>query len=431
MNWCEGQSRGDELSEDSPEAELPTALQRARSAPPAPAAPAAQQLRSAHGTVTAEPFGWMADRRDPRLLTYLTAEREYYLAAVRALDPLRSRLGAEFAERLPAEEVSAPWRCGPYSYLEYTPPGAECPQLLRRHHDSDDDYEVVLDGGKVPPSRASTATEESPRRAPRPADRGSYFRFGVCEPSPDGALIAYSVDFSGDEVYELRFRDTVGCTDLAERIGRSYYGCAWSADSRAFFYVRHDAAFRPYQVLRHVIGTDPVTDALVFSEPDARYHVTVSATRSGDWIVISTAARDTNEQWIILAARYDAPPRLIEPRRPGVEYFTEHLAGPAARQRAGPDSRSSPMMARPNTGWSRLPPGQRAAATGVNSCLATRRPGSAGWTWSAVTSSCPAGRAAILSCGSCGRTAATTTSIREPRPGSSRPLRRVPTTQRN
>ena len=90
MNWCEGQSRGDELSEDSPEAELPTALQRARSAPPAPAAPAAPQLRSAHGTVTAEPFGWMADRRDPRLLTYLTAEREYYLAAVRALDPLRS-----------------------------------------------------------------------------------------------------------------------------------------------------------------------------------------------------------------------------------------------------------------------------------------------------------------------------------------------------
>ena len=123
----------------------------------------------------------------------------------------------------------------------------------------------------------------------------------------------------------------------------------------------HDAAFRPCQVLRHVIGTDPATDALVFSEPDARYHVTVGATRSGDWIVISTEARDTNEQWIIPAARHDDPPRLIEPRRRGVEYFTEHLAGLPPRRRAWQDSRSSPTTARPSTGWSRRPPRRRAA----------------------------------------------------------------------
>ena len=373
----------------------------------------------------------MADRRDPRLLTYLTAEREYYEAAVSALDPLRCRLGAEFA--------AAPAGRGGLGSL--APRALHLPRVhaARRRVSAvtapSPRQRRRLRGG--PRRRDSPAfpcqrgNRGKPPTAPRPADRGSYFRFGVCEPSPDGALIAYSVDFTGDEVYELRFRDTAGGSDLAERIGRSYYGCAWSADSRAFFYVRHDAAFRPCQVLRHVIGTDPATDALVFSEPDARYHVTVGATRSGDWIVISTEARDTNEQWIIPAARHDAPPRLIEPRRRGVEYFTEHLAGRPPRRRAWPDSRSSPMTARPSTGWSRRPPRHRAAATGVNSCLATRRPGSAGWTWSAVTSSFPAGRAAILSCGSCGRTAATTTSIREPRRGSSRPPRRVPTTRRN
>ncbi len=70
--------------------------------------------------ITAEPFGWMADRRDPRLLTYLTAERDYYEAAVRTLGPLRDRLGAEFLARLPTEEGAVPWRCGPYAYLEHT-----------------------------------------------------------------------------------------------------------------------------------------------------------------------------------------------------------------------------------------------------------------------------------------------------------------------
>ncbi len=211
-----------------------------------------------------------------------------------------------------------PWRRGPYAYLEHTPAGAEFPQLRRRRHGSDGGFEVILDGGTV---RA---------RPPDPDGPGRYMRFGVCEPSPDGRLVAYSVDFTGDEVYELRFRDTASGWDLADRVRRSYYGCAWSADSCAFFYVVHDASFRPCQVLRHVIGTQPAADRLIFSEPDARYHVTVTATRSGEWIVISAEARDTNEQWIIPAAGHDLPPRLIERRRRGVEYFTEHLAQPAA-----------------------------------------------------------------------------------------------------
>jgi len=35
----------------------------------------------------------------------------------------------------------------------------------------------------------------------------AHLDLGLVEPSPDGRLIAYSVDVTGDEVYELRFRD--------------------------------------------------------------------------------------------------------------------------------------------------------------------------------------------------------------------------------
>ncbi len=320
-------------------------------------APAEPRVRSAHGTQTAAPFGWMADRSDPRLLGYLMAERDYYEAAVSELGPLRDRLGAEFAARLPAEEGSVPWRCGPYDYVEHTPAGAEFPQLRRRRHGTDGGYEVALDGGAV-------------AYACGPEGQAGYFRFGVCEPSPDGALIAYSVDFAGDEVYELRFRDTASGSDLAERVGRSYYGCAWSADSRALFYVVHDASFRPFRVLRHLIGTDPATDTLVYSEPDARFYVTVAATRSGEWIVLSAEARDTNEQWIIPAARPHDLPRLIEPRRPGIEYFTEHVAGIAPGQAGGefailtnhgaPEYRvvAAPVEAPGLRNWREIVPGQ-------------------------------------------------------------------------
>ena len=39
------------------------------------------------------------------------------------------------------------------------------------------------------------------------AGSSDYCATGLVEPSPDGRLLAYSVDLTGDEVYRLRFRD--------------------------------------------------------------------------------------------------------------------------------------------------------------------------------------------------------------------------------
>ena len=88
-------------------------------------------------------------------------------------------------------------------------------------------------------------------------DRGTgYLDLGLTLVSPDEDLLAYSVDTAGDEVFELRFRDLRTGEDLPDRVPRSYYGGAWSADSQSFFYTVHDDAYRPYQVWRHRIGTD-------------------------------------------------------------------------------------------------------------------------------------------------------------------------------
>src|SRR5439155_2693344 len=138
----------------------------------------------------------------------------------------------------------------------------------------------------------------------------------------------YSVDLAGDELYELRFRDLASGAELEEHIPRTSYGCAWSSDSTSFFYVVPDAAYRPWSVRRHEVGTDPGRDAVVYSEADERFHVSVGATRSGRWVVVSSGSRDTNEQWLIPATDPAAPARCVEGRRRGVEYFVEHL-GPA------------------------------------------------------------------------------------------------------
>src|SRR6185437_9828399 len=66
-----------------------------------------------------------------------------------------------------------------------------------------------------------------------------YVDLGVCEPSPDGQRLAWSVDTEGNEVFTLWIRDLDSGSDEPVT-GRSYFSCAWSADSSTLFYTVPD-----------------------------------------------------------------------------------------------------------------------------------------------------------------------------------------------
>jgi oligopeptidase B len=155
-------------------------------------------------------------------------------------------------------------------------------------------------------------------------DGSSYVDLGLVRISRDDGLMAYSVDTSGDEVFELRFRDLDTGADLPDTVARTYYGGAWSADGRHFFYTVHDDAYRPWQLWRHEIGTPVESDVLVLDESDPQYELDLRETRSGRVIVIWTENRDTTEIWLIDAERPTEPPRCVERRRRGVQYDVEH-----------------------------------------------------------------------------------------------------------
>ncbi len=68
---------------------------------------------------------------------------------------------------------------------------------------------------------------------------------------------------------------------------------------------------------------------LVYEESDARFELTLHASRSGELIVITAASRDTTEVRIIPASQPASAAVLIEPRRRGVEYRVDHVTGAA------------------------------------------------------------------------------------------------------
>jgi oligopeptidase B len=83
-------------------------------------------------------------------------------------------------------------------------------------------------------------------------------------------------------------------------------------------------------VWRHRVGDDAGNDALVLEEPDGRFELTVGTSRSGQLVLVRANSRTTTEiSWVPAAAPAD-PPRVVWPRRNGVEYELDHVAGVAA-----------------------------------------------------------------------------------------------------
>ena len=160
------------------------------------------------------------------------------------------------------------------------------------------------------------------------AGDADYVDLGLWAVSPDASLMAYSVDFDGDEVYELRFRDLASGRDLADVVPRTAPGGAWSADSSYFFYLVHDELWRQHQVWRHRLGTPASADELVLEEPDGQFELEVQTTRTGDLVVIWSENRDTSEVWVVDAAAPTSPALSVGGRRRGVEYHAEHVKHP-------------------------------------------------------------------------------------------------------
>jgi oligopeptidase B len=258
----------------------------------------------------------MRDTTSETTLLHLTAERSWYESATEHLCSLASALTAEMSSRVPPADRSVSWRRVLSSYYNLTPEGSEYAQLCR---DLDDPPHDVRGGSPQTQVLLDPATL---------VDGSAYLDLGVSLVSADERLLAYSVDRTGDEVYELAFRDLDAMTDLPDRVTRSYAGGAWSADSSTFFYLVPDEAGRAHEVRRHRLGSPASTDEVVLAEPDARFSLTVRTTRSGDWVVLRSASYETSEVWMVDAHQPGQAPLLVQPRRHGVLYQVEHARTP-------------------------------------------------------------------------------------------------------
>jgi len=255
------------------------------------------------GDTRTDPYAWLRDRNDPDTLKYLEAENAYTQAMTKSTEALQAKLYSEMLGRIKQTDLSVPISREEYFYYTRTEEGKQYGIYCRKHGSLDAPEEVLLDGNIL-------------------GEGQPYFRVGNFAVSPNHRLLAYSVDFEGDEMYTIRVMDLETRALLADEIPNTYYTLEWANDNRTFFYTTLDAAKRPHQVYRHTLGEKE--NPLIYHEEDQRYTLQVEKTSSRAYILINIGSSLTSEVRYVSADHPYTPFQVVLPRVQEVEYDLTH-----------------------------------------------------------------------------------------------------------
>ena len=288
-----------------------------------------------HGDDRVDEFGWMRNKESDEIRAHLEAENAYTASILAPTVPLQEALFEEFKARILETDLSVPTVKGTWAYFGRTEEGKQYPSHYRR-----------------PITAADTSLTPWPEASPATLPTGSvllldendlagasdFFSLGTFEVSPKGDLLAYAVDREGDETYELRIRsvhDTDGSLSVEhpDVIEETSPGVMWSADGTILFYVTLDEAMRPWQVWRHVLGTQQADDVVVFEEADERFYVGIGLSGTESLLTITVGSQVTSEIHILRADDPMGTFTCVQPRVQEIEYGIEHHRGADGAER--------------------------------------------------------------------------------------------------
>lgn len=289
-----------------------------------PVATRREHTRTHHGDTVNDPYEWLRDGKDPEVVAHLEAENAWTEQQTADQEPLRTEVFDSILARTKQTDVSVPTYtihgdpggtdgAAAYWYYTRTVEGSEYPIQCRTDATDPDDppdpegdipgEQVLLDGNAE-------------------AEGHEFFSLGTFDVSPDGRLLAYSVDTTGGERFTLRFKDLTTGEPLPDEIDDTAYSSAWAGNDH-LLYTRADDAWRPWTVRAHRLGTSPDDDHEVFNEPDERFWVGIGLSRDERWVMIGSGSKLSSEWRLLPADDPTGTPRVVCPRRDDVEYDIE------------------------------------------------------------------------------------------------------------
>jgi oligopeptidase B len=260
-----------------------------------------------HNHTRVDNYYWLRERDNPEVTAYLEAENRYADEEMKHTAELQKTLFEEFKTRIKQTDETVPYRKDGYYYYTRTVEGKNYPVYCRKKGSLDAPEEVLLD-------------------ANREAEGHAFFSVGSLEISSNNNLMAFATDTVGRRFYTIRFRDLTTGEDLPDVIRNVTPSLAWANDNRTLFYAKQDPqTLRAYQIYRHVLGTDPAGDTLVYEEADETFRTFVFKTKSKKYVMIGSAQTLSTEYRFLDADNPEGEFRILQSRRREHEYSVDHF----------------------------------------------------------------------------------------------------------
>lgn len=270
-----------------------------------------------HEAKISDPYAWLRDPqwktpedgvKNPEILDYIKAENNYTDAFFKSLKPTIQSIFDERRGFLPKIDESVPIKRDNYFYFTRQSIDQNYPVYLRKKGSLDTQEEIIMD--------VNVEAEKHP-----------FFKLGGFTASPSHQLLAYSVDTSGNEFFELKVRNLVSKQELSDVIPNVAGRVVWSEDSSGFYYIQYSSEWRPKKLFHHKLGTPYQNDTLLYEEKDDLASIGIGRSFDRRYLILQAGTKDENSVHILDLKSEN--PQLLElmPRQKERIIHAEHDKG--------------------------------------------------------------------------------------------------------
>lgn len=269
------------------------------------------RVRDQFGQHFDDPWDWLRDGENPEVRAHLEAENAWADAVTAPTREAAARLVEEVKASTALTDVTVPIREGEFWYFRRFTEG----QSYATHHRAPVERdEAGAPIPLVPEPGVPTRGEELLVDENEWARGQEFFRLADLYPSPDGHLIAWARDTSGDERYTWVVQEASGRV-IDEAVVDAGYGFAWADDSQSFIYMGVDDAWRACDVWLHRVGTPREADELLLVEPDEGFEMGFAPSGFPGHVVIHSSSSTAGRAWLWLPAHPSVRPLPLMPAR--------------------------------------------------------------------------------------------------------------------
>lgn len=259
-----------------------------------------------HGDVRIDNYYWLNEKENPKVIAYLNAENTYFDKVTEHTKDFQEELFQEMKGRIKEDDESVPYKKNNYFYITRFKKGQQYPVYSRKFQSLEAKEEILFDVNNL-------------------AKDFSYFQLGGLSVSPNNKLVAFGTDTVSRRQFTLQFKNIETGELYPEKIENTTGGASWASDNNTVFYTqKNPTTLRSEKIFRHVLGTDPSEDVVVFEEKDEAFSCYVYRSKSNKFIIVGSYSTVSTEYRVLEADNPIGEFRIFQERERDLEYSIAH-----------------------------------------------------------------------------------------------------------